>query len=88
MCACFTQSCRFILQSQPDLVQLHPVEQIVGKLDALLVLIDYEAEVLRFLCLLVLWNSDPLQRPGVLEQFVQHLLRQQARSHEGHSPPR
>ena len=68
-----TKSRGLVLQSDLAPVQLHPIEKIVGKLDALLVLKDDESKVFLLFGLSVLWYGHSFQRPSVQEQFIQNL---------------
>jgi alpha-ketoglutarate-dependent taurine dioxygenase len=63
-----------VLQSDLAPVQLHPIEKIVGKLDALLVLKDDESKVFLLFGLPVLWYGHSFQRPSVQEQLIQNLF--------------
>ena len=68
-----TESRGLVLQSDFAPVQLHPIEKIVGKLDALLVLKDDESKVFLLFGLPVLWYGHSFQRPSVQEQLIQNL---------------
>ena len=69
-----TQAGGLVLHPEPAPVQLHPVEHLVGELHAALVLEHDEPEILLLLRLLVLGDGHPLQRAGVEEELVEHLL--------------